>query len=227
MEYNMGIIERKEREKEHRREEIIDAAQRVFFQKGLSAATMDEIAEVAELSKGTLYLYYNSKEDLYLSVMLRGMDILYGMFMNVLSESRTSLEAVANLGEAYYEFFNQHRNYYRMLHFFENPQFHKQVSEEMLQFCASHNQKVWLVVINAIERGIDEGVIRPDIDPKEAAVILWASSNGLMRQMDREDNYWRDVMGVDLEAALRRARAMLLETMMTEDARKSYHALVA
>ena len=223
----MGIIERKEREKEHRREEIIDAAQRVFFQKGLSAATMDEIAEVAELSKGTLYLYYNSKEDLYLSVMLRGMDILYGMFMNVLSESRTSLEAVANLGEAYYEFFNQHRNYYRMLHFFENPQFHKQVSEEMLQFCASHNQKVWLVVINAIERGIDEGVIRPDIDPKEAAVILWASSNGLMRQMDREDNYWRDVMGVDLEAALRRARAMLLETMMTEDARKSYHALVA
>ena len=227
MEYNMGIIERKEREKEHRREEIIDAAQRVFFQKGLSAATMDEIAEVAELSKGTLYLYYNSKEDLYLSVMLRGMDILYGMFMNVLSESRTSLEAVANLGEAYYEFFNQHRNYYRMLHFFENPQFHKQVSEEMLQFCASHNQKVWLVVINAIERGIDEGVIRPDIDPKEAAVILWASSNGLMLQMDREDNYWRDVMGVDLEAALRRARAMLLETMMTEDARKSYHALVA
>ena len=74
----MGIVERKEREKEHRREEIIDAAQRIFFQKGLSAATMDEIAEAAELSKGTLYLYYNSKEDLYLSVMLRGMDILHG-----------------------------------------------------------------------------------------------------------------------------------------------------
>ena len=132
------------------------------------------------------------------------------MFMKVLSESRTTLEAIANLGEAYYEFFKKHRNYYRMLHFFENPQFHKQVSEEMLQFCAGHNQKVWLIVIDAIKRGIDEGVIQRDIDPKEAAVILWASSNGLMRQMDREDNYWRDVMGVDLEAALRRARAMLL-----------------
>jgi AcrR family transcriptional regulator len=223
----MGIMERKEREKEHRREEIIDAAQRIFFQKGLTAATMDEIAEAAELSKGTLYLYYNSKEDLYLSVMLRGMDILHEMFINVLSESRTTLEAVANLGEAYYEFFKRHRNYFRMLHFFENPQFHKQVSEEMLQFCAGHNQKVWFIVIDTIKRGIDEGVIHRDIDPKEAAVILWASSNGLMRQMDREDNYWRDVMGVDLEAALRRARAMLLETMMTEDARKSYHALVA
>ncbi len=226
-EQNMGIVERKEREKEHRREEIIDAAQRIFFQKGLSAATMDEIAEAAELSKGTLYLYYNSKEDLYLSVMLRGMDVLHGMFMKVLSESRSTLETISDLGEAYYEFFKQHRSYYQMLHFFENPQFHKQVSEEMLHSCAGHNQKVWLVVIDAIKRGIEEGVIQQDIDPKEAAVILWASSNGLMRQMDREDNYWRDVMGVDLEAALRRARGMLLETMMTEDARKSYQALVA
>lgn len=223
----MGIPERKEREKEHRREEIIDAAQKIFFQKGLTVATMDEIAEAAELSKGTLYLYYKSKEDLYLAVMLRGMDILYEMFINVLSESRTTIEAIANLGEAYYDFFKQHRNYYRMLHFFENPQLHKQVSEEMLQSCAGHNQKVWLVVINVIQRGIDEGVIQHDIDPKEAAVILWASSNGLMRQMDREDNYWRDVMGVDLETALRRARAQLLEAMMTKGARKGYQVMVA
>jgi TetR/AcrR family transcriptional regulator len=54
----MGIVERKEREKEHRKEEILDAAQKVFFERGLVTATMDEIAETAELSKGTLYLYY-------------------------------------------------------------------------------------------------------------------------------------------------------------------------
>ena len=57
----MGIHERKEREKEHRRDEILNAAQKVFFEKGLQSATMDEIAEAAELSKGTLYLYYGSK----------------------------------------------------------------------------------------------------------------------------------------------------------------------
>ena len=60
----MGTHERKEREKEHRREEILAAAQAVFFEKGLQNSTMDEIAERAELSKGTLYLYYKSKEDL-------------------------------------------------------------------------------------------------------------------------------------------------------------------
>jgi TetR/AcrR family transcriptional regulator len=222
----MGIIERKEREREHRREEIIDAAQKIFFQKGLAIATMDEIAEAAELSKGTLYLYYKSKEDLYLAVMTRGIDILWEMFNNVLSDDNQTLKAIANLGEAYYEFFKQHRNYYRMLHFFENPQLHKQVSEEMLQSCAGHNRKVWAVVIDLIQRGIDEGVIQPDIDPKQAAVILWASSNGLMRQMDREDNYWKDIMGVDLETALRRVNAMLLEAMITEEAKRTYHEMV-
>ncbi|MGA7159850.1 MAG: TetR/AcrR family transcriptional regulator [Bacteroidota bacterium] len=221
----MGIIERKEREKEHRREEIIDAAQKIFFQKGLAVATMDEIAEAAELSKGTLYLYYKSKEDLYFAVMLRGIDILYEMFSNVLSDAHPTLKTIANFGEAYYEFFKQHRNYYRMFHLFENPQFHKQVSEEMLQSCASHNQKVWGVLIDLIRRGIDEGVIQPDLDPKQAAVILWASSNGLMRQMDREDNYWKDVMELNLETALRRVHAMLLEAMMTEEAKKMYREI--
>ena len=60
----MGIAERKEREKEHRRNTILDAAEEVFFSKGINLATMDEVAERAELSKGTLYLYFKNKEEL-------------------------------------------------------------------------------------------------------------------------------------------------------------------
>ena len=222
----MGISERKEREKEHRREEIIDAAQRIFFQKGLIATTMDEIAEAAELSKGTLYLYYKSKEDLYLAVMMRGMEMLSGMFETVVSSGEPTLRVIAKLGEAFYEFFRKHRNYYRMMHFFENPQFHKQVSPEMLQSCSTGNQKVWKLVIDVITRGIDEGVIQKGIDPKHAAVILWSNNNGLLRQLDREDSYWKDVMGVDLEETLRQANAMTLEALMTDEAKKIYHEMV-
>ena len=59
----MGIAERKEREKLQRRKDIIDAAEKVFFYRGFESATMDEIAEKVELSKGTLYLYFKSKEE--------------------------------------------------------------------------------------------------------------------------------------------------------------------
>lgn len=67
----MGIQERKEREKERRRQQIMVAAKRVFSEKGFSKATMEDIAQEAELSPGTLYLYFKNKEELYASLSLR------------------------------------------------------------------------------------------------------------------------------------------------------------
>ena len=75
----MGVTERKEREKEKRREEIIQAAVKVFYKKGVDHATMDDIAEVAELSKATLYLYFTSKEEIYYFVHLDGFEKLFRM----------------------------------------------------------------------------------------------------------------------------------------------------
>ncbi len=128
----MGIQERKEREKEQRREEILRAAEMVFFEKGLAQATMDEIAERAELSKGTLYLYYSSKEDLFLGVLTRGMAILHDMFRKATSTGEPTIKLIQNLGHAYYEFFTRHRNYYRLFYFFDSPGLHSHVSEQMI-----------------------------------------------------------------------------------------------
>ena len=73
----MGIQERKERERERRRQQIIVAAKRVFSSKGFSKATMEDIAKEAELSPGTLYLYFKNKDELYASLSLRILHYLY------------------------------------------------------------------------------------------------------------------------------------------------------
>jgi AcrR family transcriptional regulator len=67
-----ATTKRKEREREARREAILDAAARVFARKGFHAATLDEIAVEAELAKGTLYNYYEDKQDLFTSLIARG-----------------------------------------------------------------------------------------------------------------------------------------------------------
>ncbi len=222
----MGIKERKEREKEARREEIITAAEKIFFEKGLAQATMDEIAEAAELSKGTLYLYYKSKEDLYLTVAMKGSEIMYGMFQQALGTGEPTIKLIANLGEAYYEYFRNYRNYFRMYYFFENPQVQSQVSPEMMDICVKCDQKVWNLVVSLFQRGIDEGLLHKDLDPLEASVMLWSNSNGLMRIMDRQQNYWKDKMGLDLERTLRKSNQMLVEAMMTEEAQKQYPSIL-
>ena len=67
----MGIQERKQRERERRRQQIIVAAKRVFSERGFSKTTMEDIAREAELSPGTLYLYFKNKDELYASLSLR------------------------------------------------------------------------------------------------------------------------------------------------------------
>ena len=75
----MGVAERKEREKEQRRQEIIAAAEKVFFKQGVDNATMDDVAEQSELSKATLYLYFSSKEEIYAAIYLKGQETLFKM----------------------------------------------------------------------------------------------------------------------------------------------------
>ena len=218
----MGIIERKEREREHRREDIITAAQKIFFSKGLPSATMDEIAETAELSKGTLYLYYKSKEDLFLAVAMRGSEIMYNMFVEATVQGKPLLQRLEDLGDAYYAFFKNHRDYFRMYQYFENPQFHKQVSAEMLGTCKMNDQRSWSLVVSLIQQGINEGLVESDIDPAQAAIILWSIGNSLMRQMDRDDDYWKEHMNIDLESTRRKAYEFVLEGMLTKKGKQQY-----
>jgi len=63
----MGIRKRK---KEERRQQIMAAAKRVFIENGFYRATIVDIARKAEISPGTVYLYFRSKDDLYASLML-------------------------------------------------------------------------------------------------------------------------------------------------------------
>ena len=62
-------LSRKERERQFKRKEILSAACRIFADKGFDAATLDEIAEASEYGKGTLYNYFQNKEDIYIALL--------------------------------------------------------------------------------------------------------------------------------------------------------------
>jgi AcrR family transcriptional regulator len=221
----MGIVERKEREKEHRKEEILDAAQKVFFEKGLTTATMDEIAEAAELSKGTLYLYYKSKEDMYLAVMMRGMDVLYKIYEPIVSSDNSTIQKLVKFGDTYKDFFHSHRSFFRMFYFLQAPQFHKQVSEEMRQACSVENRRMWDLLIGLLRRGMEEGAFRSDLNPVEVAIILWSSATALLLRLDSEGETWKERMNIDLEHVLEISNKLLFESILTDSVRAEFAGL--
>jgi len=221
----MGIEERKEREKEHRKEEILNAAQKVFFDKGLPTATMDEIAEAAELSKGTLYLYYKSKEDLYLGVMMRGMQVLYTEYEVLAASQDSPLQKIVKLSELYIDFFASNRNFFRMFHFLQMPQFHKQVSEEMQQYCGTETRRLWDIVIAIMKQGMETGILRSDLNPIEIGIILWSSSTALMLRGDTEGERWKERLNIDMSHTLEVSNRLFLNAILTDKGRKEFVAL--
>src|SRR2546422_3334111 len=62
---------------EFRTSGILEAARRVFAERGFHEATVDEIAEAAGVAKGTVYLYYHSKKEIYLGGLQHGVAAFY------------------------------------------------------------------------------------------------------------------------------------------------------
>jgi AcrR family transcriptional regulator len=218
----MGIHERKEREKERRREEILDAAQRVFVEKGLTTATVDDIAIAAELSKGTLYLYFESKEDIYIALMTRGLQLLYSMFNNTISVETSVVKILHRMEEAYTVFFNTQRNYFRMLDSAFRPNVHKEVSEEMRRTYTTQSQKNWEQIIDLFNRGVREKKIRNDINPVDMAIIIWSNATTLMTRIDREGEIWQKERNIDLTKTLEASFHLLTDAILTPEGREEY-----
>lgn len=92
MENGTAQLSRKERERLYKRQEIITAARAVFASRGFAVATLDEIAERAEFGKGTLYSYFESKEELFETVIADIFDEFVGIAADSFSTPRQGLE---------------------------------------------------------------------------------------------------------------------------------------
>ena len=177
----MGIAERREREKEQRRSDIVDAAERTFFSKGIAIATMDDVAEAAELSKGTLYLYFRNKEDLYLAIILRAISVLQERFASAANSQTKGLEKIEAIGRAYFSFYKDHPDYYNAMLFFESYIVDPDTDPGYGVECANQSNKTFAICAAAVQAGIDDGTIRADVDPMKTALTLYGLSTGLLQ----------------------------------------------
>jgi AcrR family transcriptional regulator len=184
----MGISERKIREKEQRKKEILDAAERLFFSKGYEEVSMDEIAREVELNKATLYLYFKNKETLFAAIVLRGIRILQKKYMECMETQVPGIVKVALLGKAYYRFSQEHPDYQRLIHFYGTERFSKENP------CTAEIGKGYgtcrMILKDAVQEGIDDGTIRADLDPFLISMYLMISFMSILSMEDK----WKRVI---------------------------------
>ena len=114
----MGLKERRQRDKERRRAEILDAARALLFEKGMASVSMNQIADAAEVSVGTLYLYFASKEEIFVALQEEGLDILHDMIAEAAGKASAPEARLLDIALAYLEFSERYRTLFDIINYF-------------------------------------------------------------------------------------------------------------
>jgi AcrR family transcriptional regulator len=99
---------------EFREAEILQAARQVFARRGFADASMEEIAQVAEVAKGTLYLYYASKRELYRAALRAGLVELCEALERAIEAAPTLSLRLAAYVATKVAYFDEHRDFFRI-----------------------------------------------------------------------------------------------------------------
>jgi len=201
----MGIKERKERERGRRRQQIMIAAKRVFTQKSFNKATMEDIAKEAELSPGTIYLYFKNKEELFASLSLR---ILH--YMNIRLEQvhkqsyQKSEDRILALKDALLEVFEFDPLVLINMFHLQSSETLKNLSPDLLSDIKELSRNSFGSMAKIFEEGIKNGDFI-DRHPVALADIVWALFSGVVlweeskRLIDSQKDFLRSTLETAFE----------------------------
>jgi AcrR family transcriptional regulator len=196
----LAVAARRERERTARREAILDAAQELIASEGYYGLRMDAVADAAELSKGTLYLYFENKDALCAAVATRLIDTFLPFLQGALDDAESGLDAIRALLHAYYDFTQENPHHFRFALAWLSAGERMDDSTEAFQTYRGRVGHMLSLVATSLQRGQADGSIRLDLDALPQAIQIWTSFLGVVLVgLNREAMQQRVPVPVDLD----------------------------
>lgn len=176
--------------KEKKRQEILHSAHACFAKKGFEASTVDDIVAHSGISKGAIYNYFKSKDEIYLALMDGQTNETGTKFTKAISKRETALDKLNYLIDAYLNNDpNDEENKDHALVHFEfrlystrKPDLKKALTERYKSFFVN-------LLVGIINEGQSTGEFKKEIVPVMYADIFWAMVNGVTLQATILDEY--------------------------------------
>jgi AcrR family transcriptional regulator len=168
----MPVLGRTKKEvvQEFRTAEILEAARRVFARAGFSGATVDEIAEEAGVAKGTVYLYFSSKQDLFRAALREGLSELHERSALEMTAEHTTAGRLRAFLEARLRYCSENKDFFR-IYYTEFAHLKVRSSPSQPEFQDLYEQQV-RVLRSLLDAGVHSGELRP-LDTGRAAHLLF------------------------------------------------------
>ena len=168
----MGVKERKARQKESARQEILDAARALFVEYGFEATSIRRIADKAEYAPGTIYLYFRDKYELLAALCEETFSKLARKMSAIKEDDGDTLGAIRRAGRLYVQFGLDHPQHYILT--FMTPV----ENADAMKNHADAGSRCFSQFHALVERAIREDLLNCD-DADEVAQSLWAGIHGV------------------------------------------------
>ena len=177
----MSKISRKEQEKQARKHDIIESALRLFAEKGFHEVTMDEIAELVGISKGTLYLYFKNKDDMFFSVIQEKTNLLIQRLEDAVNFEKPFHECLKAYIHTYLHFFKERRPFFKIMHS-QKSRLDAEKHYRLQEWGVQVFHQFYKQMLNLMKYGQEQQTIR-DINP----VIMSKGLRGILNSYTFQD----------------------------------------
>ncbi len=200
---------KREQVREERRQQILEAALNVFSQKGFHAANVSDVAAQAGVSQGTIYWYFESKDDLFQAALLSVFEEFGANTMAPLAEYGTATDKLLSLAESMVSFAEIAEGLFMLF----------------LGYWASsdrqeENAQIWMDLLteynNVVAGIVEEGVRGGEFKPVDADALVWA----LLAAYDGLAAYAAFMPDMDLKRVNKALIGTLLEGLLADGSRE-------
>lgn len=176
----MGLLERREQEKNNRRKRILDSARTLFFAEGFKNVTVDKIARVSELGKGSIYLYFNSKEEIYAQILLNDIEKFNQQASVLFKQKKPASILLIEFSLFYADFFLNDPELFRILMTYMLQPDQMNLSADLNPQIISANARSVDTIGKILQSGVQSKEFPAKIDLKHNQYAIWGILNGII-----------------------------------------------
>ena len=177
---DLPLEEKRKKRKENRKNTILTAARGLFFDRGFKDVTIDNIAAKSEVSKGSIYLCFESKEEIYAQILISDNIALYERIKNFSAKEATASQLLLEFARIYVDYFLNDNELFRILMTFmmQTSQMNL-VEKKKDELIRSTNQNI-IIISEIIQKGIDSGEFSPIGNIRQMQNAIWGMLNGII-----------------------------------------------
>ena len=176
----MGLLERRGKEKDSRKKLILKSARTLFFKKGFNNVTVDEIAKSSELGKGSIYLYFNSKEEIYAQILLNDIEDFNQQVSVLLNKKKIAADLLVEFSNIYVDFFFNDGELFRILMTYMLQPAKMNLTEKLNSQILTANARSIDVIGKILKLGVSSKEFSANINLKQNQNAIWGLLNGII-----------------------------------------------